>query len=140
MADSFLIDGYNLLHALGMIRKNAGPGGLEAGRRRLLEFLVTAFAADAGQVTIVFDAKQAPRGVKRQQQYHGLHVDFAPKGQSADDRIEDLIEQAAEPRTLVVVSNDARLQNAARRSGARAWTHEDLLDFFEKKLAVVKRD
>ena len=66
MSDSYLIDGYNLMHMLGMIRKRIGPGELEAARRRLLDFLVTAFAADVQQVTIVFDAQHAPPRVKRE--------------------------------------------------------------------------
>jgi hypothetical protein len=44
-----------------------------------------------------------------------------------------LIEEAAEPRGLVVVSNDHRLQAAAHRRGAAAWTHDTLLDFLERR-------
>lgn len=133
MPDSYIIDGYNVIHALGMIQKQVDPGGLEASRRRLLDFLSEAFRDDAGRVTVVFDAKQAPRGVPRQQTYHGLHIHFAPKDQSADDWIEHLIENDAQPRALVVVSNDLRLQNAARQRGALGWSHEALLDFLEKR-------
>ncbi len=132
MADSYLIDGYNLIHALGMIQRDLAPGGLEASRRRLLVFLAEAFGADA-RVTIVFDAQHAPRNISRRQTHHGLHIEFAPAGQSADDRIETLIDEAAEPKTLVVISNDMRLQNAARRRGARSWSHEALLDFLDKR-------
>ncbi len=140
MSDFYLIDGYNLIHALGLIQRRVAEGELETARRRLLEFLVKSFAADAGRVTVVFDAKQAPRGVKRQQVFHGLHVDFAPKKLSADDRIEELIEQAREPRRLVVISNDGRIQNAAKRRRAQSWTHEDLLDFIDKKRVGTKQE
>jgi predicted RNA-binding protein with PIN domain len=131
MADSYIIDGYNLIHALGMIQKNMPAGGLEASRRQLLAFLARAFGDAAPRVTVVFDARRAPRHVPRQQQIHGLHVHFAPKNQSADDWIETLIEAAPEPRGLVVVSNDQRLQSAAQRRGAQAWLHEALLDFLD---------
>ncbi len=137
MRDSYLIDGYNLIHALGMIQKQMGPGGLEASRTRLLDFLAEGFGADALCCTIVFDAKQAPRGVSRSQEYHGLAIRFAPKMQSADDLIETLIDETPQPKSLVVVSNDARLQNAAKRRGARAWSHEAILDFLEERQAVA---
>ena len=133
MADTYIIDGYNLIHALGMIQKNMEAGGLERSRRMLLAFLAKAFGPDCPRVTVVFDAKQAPPRVSRQQVSHGLTVHFAPKDQSADDWIETLIEQHAEPRSLVVVSNDVRLQTAAQRAGARGWSHEGLLDFVEKR-------
>ena len=35
------------------------------------------------------------------------------------------------PKQLVLVSNDARLERAARQRGASAWSHERLLDFFD---------
>lgn len=131
MADTYIIDGYNLIHALGMAATKAEQGGLERSRRKLLDFLVQAFREQAELVTVVFDAQQAPRGVPRQQHYHGLHVQFAPKDQTADDWIEKLIADAALPSTLVVVSNDMRLQSAANRRGGRAWSHDKLLDFLE---------
>jgi uncharacterized protein len=133
MRRTYLIDGYNLIHALGMIQKHIGPGDLEIARRQLLDFLITIFGSDGPCITVVFDAKQSPPGIARQQEYQGLHIDFAPKAQSADDRIEDLIEASAEPHALVVISNDARLQAAAERRGASPWTHEALLDFLEEK-------
>jgi predicted RNA-binding protein with PIN domain len=133
MPDSYVIDGYNLIHALGMISKQVEPGGLEASRRRLLDFLAGAFGADADRVTIVFDARQSPRGVSRRHSHLGLHVHFAPKDQSADDWIEEVIDNEMRPHSLVVVSNDLRLQSAAKRRGAKAWSHDALLDFLEKR-------
>lgn len=131
MPDTFVIDGYNLIHALGMIQKQLAPGGLQASRRRLLDLLAQGFADAAERVTVVFDAKQAPPRA-RQQRFRGLHVHFAPKGQSADDWIEALIAANQDPAKLVVVSNDARLVDAARRRKAEAWSDQTLLDYLEK--------
>ena len=133
MADTYVIDGYNLIHALGMIRRDAGPRGLEAARTQLLQFLAQSFGDNSSSVTVIFDAKHAPRGAVRDQVFHGMSVRFAPKEQSADDLIETIIQEHAAPRSLVVVSNDARLQNAAQRRLARAWSHEALLDFLEQR-------
>jgi predicted RNA-binding protein with PIN domain len=133
MRDSYLIDGYNLIHALGMIQRNMGPGGLEKSRGQLLAFLTEAFGDSSSRVTVIFDAKRAPPGVSRQQEFHGLHIHFAGKNQTADDMIETLIDEEPQPLSLVVISNDMRLQSAARHRGARAWSHEALLDFLEKR-------
>ena len=133
MADSYIIDGYNLIHALGMIQKNMDSGGLERSRRMLLAYLAKEFGPDSPRVTVVFDARQSPPRVSRQQVIHGLNIHFAPKHQSADDWIETLIEQHSQPRTLVVVSNDVRLQTAAQRAGAQSWSHDRLLDFVERR-------
>jgi predicted RNA-binding protein with PIN domain len=138
MPDSFVIDGYNLIHALGMIQKHLDAGGLEASRRWLLDYLAELFGEDADRVTVVFDAKQAPRNLPRHQAYRGLHVHFAPKGQSADDWIETLIANEKTPAALVVVSNDHRLQDAGRKRGARAWSDQALLDFLEKRPRAPK--
>ncbi|MBM3994546.1 MAG: hypothetical protein FJ303_10405 [Planctomycetes bacterium] len=133
MGLTYIIDGYNLIHALGMIQTVEESRGLEASRQRLLVFLRRIFAdlRDA-QVTIVFDAHSAPRGAPRRLLYHGLQIHFAPPRLTADDWIENLIQAANEPRKLIVISNDNRLQAAARHRGAQAWSHEALLDFAER--------
>jgi uncharacterized protein len=132
MPHAYLIDGYNLIHALGMIQRQMAPGGLENSRQRLFEFLTTAFQGRDADVTIIFDAQGPTAGGKRLQEHAGLHIRFAPRTQSADDLIEELIENASQPEHLTVISNDMRLQTAARRRGASAWSHEDLLDFLEQ--------
>jgi len=53
MADSYLIDGYNLIHALGLLDRQRGATALEESRQRLLEFLHEGFEADSGCATIV---------------------------------------------------------------------------------------
>lgn len=111
----FLIDGYNLLHALGVAPKRTGSRGLEAARGRLLGLLRGSCGDDAGQVTVVFDAARAPPGAEAEQDYHGIQVRFAVGEFQADDLIEKLIRKASAPKQLTVVSDDHRIQQAARR-------------------------
>ncbi len=110
-----LIDGYNLLHAMGVLRGRVGPQGLEKARLRLLGLLAGSFGKDAATVTVVFDAAAAPPDAASEQDYQGIHVRFAVHQEQADDLIEDLIRQDSAPRQLTVVSDDHRLQQAARR-------------------------
>src|SRR5216683_3684936 len=100
---AYLIDGYNLLHAMGVLRGRVGPQGLEKARLRLLGLLQGALGKDAGQATIVFDAAGAPAGTADEQDYQGIHVRFAVHHEQADDLIEALIRQTSAPKQLAVV-------------------------------------
>jgi len=116
---SLLIDGYNLMHAAGIIGRGAGPGGLERSRLALLNFIAESLdTAEVTQTTVVFDAANAPPGLPRTLVHRGLTVRFADKHESADELIEELIQLDSSPRRLIVVSSDHRLHRAARRRKA----------------------
>jgi uncharacterized protein len=117
MREQWLIDGYNLLHALGLLRRDAGDRALENARRRLLHFLHDALGDDPPALTVVFDAAVPPPGVPAEFDFHRLHVRFAVGHDEADDLIELLIRQCPSPRHVRVVSDDHRLQKAARKRG-----------------------
>jgi predicted RNA-binding protein with PIN domain len=112
----FLIDGYNLLHAIGRLTPRAGKHALEGARRDLLILLAGGHGTQAGDVTVVFDAQAAPPGVPRAADHGGVRVLFST-GQTADDLIEELLRAEHQPRRLTVVSDDNRIREAARRRG-----------------------
>lgn len=112
----YLIDGYNLLHATGRLTARAAKHTLEASRKWLLVELVRYHGPDASNVTVVFDAVNAPAHVRGEQEHGGVKVVYS-RGQTADDLIEELIEDEASPRLLTVVSDDNRIKQAARRRG-----------------------
>ena len=60
MSTVFLIDGYNLLHAMGVLHGRVGPTGLQKARLRLLGLLHGAHGEASSAVTVVFDAAHAP--------------------------------------------------------------------------------
>jgi predicted RNA-binding protein with PIN domain len=110
----YLIDGYNLLHALGLLHGRTGPHALENARRALLDRLSNAEDADTDAMTVVFDAAGAPPGAVGEEDYRGIHIYYARDG-SADDAIEALIQDEATPSQLTIVSDDHRIQQAGRR-------------------------
>jgi predicted RNA-binding protein with PIN domain len=116
---NLIIDGYNLLHASGVFPA-AGPPTLERARRALLDHLVELLGPkQVARSTIVFDAVQAPPGLPRALMHNGLAVRFARRGGTADELIEELIAEETNPRNLLVVSSDHRVQRAARQRGAK---------------------
>lgn len=118
---SLLIDGYNLLNAVGILGRGVGPGSLNRARLALLNFLAESLEAkEIRQTTVVFDARDPPRGSPRVLEHRGLTVRFASQYDDADSLIEELIRSDSTPRRLTVVSSDHRLQRAARRRKARA--------------------
>jgi predicted RNA-binding protein with PIN domain len=116
---ALLIDGYNLLHVTGIFAE-AGPGTeLHRMRLALLNFLAASISTrERKATTIVFDAAGAPPGLPRTTMHDGITVHFAQRHSDADEMIEDLLEECAAPRSLLVVSSDHRVQRAARHRGA----------------------
>lgn len=121
----YLIDGYNLMHALGMA-PTPGGASLERTRLRLLEWLSTEFDNRPPDVCVVFDGNQN-RG-NAYQSHRGIRMQFSI-GETADDLIEHLIRETRVANQLTVISNDHRLQQAAQRKGSTAWTCADFLDW-----------
>lgn len=123
---SLLIDGYNLLHAAGLMGRRLGPGGLERARAALLGFLAASLTPEElARTIVVFDAgPEAPRDRPREEVLHGIQVRYAAPGEEADDALEQLIAADSAPKQLTVVSGDHRLQKAARRRKASAIASE----------------
>lgn len=122
----YLIDGYNLLYALGLARKNGGRAAWDRGRRMLLDWLADRHGTTAGDVTVIFDAQNSFGGVV-EESHRGLRV-LRDRGRTADDMIEDLLKDERSPETLTVVSNDARVREATRRRGAHTRRCEEYVD------------
>jgi predicted RNA-binding protein with PIN domain len=117
---SLLIDGYNLLFAIGVRQERlAAPGGLQRARRGLLGMLAASLPPEvAARTTVVFDAAAAPPGLPDREVVRGLSVRYAVGYESADALLEELIRADSAPKRLTVVSSDHRVQQAARRRKA----------------------
>lgn len=129
-----IVDGYNLLHALGRMRNIRSPGTLQLRREWLVGFLADALPGLRPHIVIVFDCSNPLRGPAQQQSQHGIRLYFVdqPKEQ-ADDVIEDMLRKTPQPRRVIVVSDDNRLLVATRRHRAVAMKCEQFLDWLEQK-------
>jgi hypothetical protein len=130
----YLIDGYNLLYAMGvLLPRRTGPHLLEKARLRLLGLLRGACGEAAAGITVVFDAKLPPPGVPAELEHEGIRVVFAVKEGEADELIEELIRRASVPGRLTVVSDDHRIQQAARRRHCVVQGCGDFLDWLDRQ-------
>jgi uncharacterized protein len=126
----FIIDGYNLLHAMGLLGGPVGPNQLAKARAGLLGLVAAAHITEPA--TIVFDARRAPAGAATEEVHGVIRIEYVT-GEEADDRIEWLIAHDPAPKRLVIVSDDRRLQQAAKRRGCPYWKCDVYLDWLQKE-------
>lgn len=126
-----IIDGYNLLHAAGLARRQYGPGGLQRSRFQLIRQLERFLSADAAKnCTVVFDAFDAPstddgKTPTTPSLAGSLRIAFAPAGTDADTAIEKLLLSHSAPGQVLIVSGDRRLQRSAKRRRA-GWVDSEV--------------
>ena len=115
-----LIDGNNLMHALG----KAGIQVDRTGLCRLLDEL-----ASAGErVRVVFDGPARSGSPSGQVEQARIDVAYSGRG-SADDVILREIAADTAPRRLTVVSTDREIRRAARRRRCKLATSDEFVRF-----------
>src|SRR5262245_48673850 len=133
---ALLIDGYNLLNVTGIFAQAGLGTELHRTRVAFLNFLSKAIdQRERSKTTIVFDAAGAPPGLPRTIKHDGITVHFAQRHSDADEMIEELLEKYREPRSLLVVSSDHRVQRAARHVGARFLDSDE---WYSERLAICR--
>jgi hypothetical protein len=126
-----IIDGYNLMHALGMTRSRYRPGEFHRCRQQMLRYLADHLTlAERSRATIVFDAKDAPPNRPDHATFEELTVQFSRETGDADALIEEMIAAHSAPKQILIVSSDHRLQKAIRLRRGRSIDS----DQFETKL------
>jgi predicted RNA-binding protein with PIN domain len=109
----YLIDGNNLLGSWG------GPAVPGDGRLEVVRRVAAFCRAKGARATIVFDG--APfRAELADQQLGAVTVRFPGQGRDADSLIREIVDAAARPGELTVVTSDKPVYSYARTRGARA--------------------
>ena len=137
MSHRTIIDGYNLLHAAGLVRGKLIGKQLEGARLRLMKRLAYQMSKDdRANTTVVFDAKTVLVVSSREELIEGMRVLFPEPGHEADELIEEMIAQDPQPRMLRIVSSDRRLHRAARERMATAINSDRFLDELDERRAA----
>lgn len=116
----FLVDGYN-------VAKQGWPDlELRLQRERLVDGLVNLQSRTGAQTDVVFDGVD-DGSLQVRVAPARLRVEFTASDVEADDRLLELVELTPLRRPVVVVSNDRRVRDGARRRGANTLSSEQLL-------------
>ncbi|MBP3959760.1 NYN domain-containing protein [Gemmata sp. G18] len=124
---TFLIDGYNLMHAVGLVSRATPSAHFERARTRFLDWLADGVKGRAATLRVVFDAQDAP-APSLEMTHRGVRVRFAYQ-RTADDVIEDLVAVEQKPHAVTVVSNDSRVREAARRADCGVASCQEFTDW-----------
>jgi predicted RNA-binding protein with PIN domain len=113
MSLHFLLDAYNIIYQLPELSR----GNLEEQRDKLIAFVDAKRpqGSPKNAVTIVFDGRP---GNSRPRASVSAKVIFS-LDESADERILRLVDEAANRKSVIVVTNDRAVQYAARALGAK---------------------
>jgi hypothetical protein len=104
----FLIDGYNLLHAVA-------PGrATPAARERLLDAVVAFCRRGGYSARVVFDATG---GMRRVEQRGPVEIRVVAEGRKADDEILAALGATSDRTAWTLVSNDLALVKPAEKGG-----------------------
>lgn len=114
MSVHYLIDGYNATRAVGL-----GGKSLEEERNALIRFLAQRRPQGSAnnRVTVIFDSRENIFSPTERQS--GIEIRFS-RGRSADDAIVDFVEEAANPKEIVLVTNDRGLKQRIQGTGAKS--------------------
>ena len=133
-----LIDGYNLLHAIGYHGDLSEPGVLESARVRMLEKLSQYLTEEERKNSLViFDAGHRSKDLEHQYVRNSIRVEFAIDHLDADSRILELIRNDNVPKQLLVVSSDHRIQRTAKARHASFLDSDQWLVLLESRLQSV---
>lgn len=130
----YVIDGYNIIkspQATRSVKKNtrvSHQAFLSSIRSRRLTGSVK------NRVIVVFDGFP-PVNTSLSDESLGIEVVFSGS-LSADERIQRLVDKAANPKNLIVVTDDRQVQFSARAAGARVMGAEGFLKVKSEKEKV----
>jgi len=116
-----LIDGYNLIKRNPTLAHKR----LEDGRQALLNFIERERpqGSDRNPVTVVFDGKPGMSGGPVATQTSIIFTEY----ESADERIKGIVEDAANKKEIVVVTNDRDLLLYVRKLGAKVMSVDEFI-------------
>ncbi len=134
---AYLIDGYNLMHAMVDVRPKLRPAELQRLRQRFLNDLARRLGKEAAaETTVVFDAARAPASGGKAGRHQGMSILFTA---DADDWIETVLERhGASNSGWAVVSSDRRIRESARRRRVASLTTDQFLDRLEASRPALR--
>lgn len=138
---TLLVDAFNVMHADKRLQRLL-KRNLDAACQALVEMCRKVHDYDGLAVAVVFDAREDRVRVEHPCGRKTFLVVYAPAALSADGVIERMIGRAADPGSMVVVSRDNMVREAAMVRGATVMDELGLMDWVgrcERGQAGVRR-
>jgi predicted RNA-binding protein with PIN domain len=123
---TWLVDGFNVLHAAVLHGRDRAEWWTAARRAEILE-LARRFDDAGVEIWVVFDGPRAGEAAHPDEVAPapgGVHVRFAP---SADDWLVERVRSTPDPSGLAVVTADRQVAGRVRHHGARVVTPREFL-------------
>ncbi len=120
-----LVDGSNILHAWPELRSLAAKDR-NAARAQLLQRLTAIHDNENVRVTVVFDGRGDQLVIEHPFDQPTFSVIHTSSGLTADDVIEQMVANAAQPAMCVVATDDRAERQTTAASGADVLRSEDL--------------
>ncbi len=128
-----IIDGYNVLRSNGRTVPLKGSD-FQADRERFIENLGRYRGQRRDKVTVVFDGFHADADFPAVKRQGGVEVIYSRRGQTADEVIKEMVEQASNTRDIMVVSSDREISDFVKGLGASVTGAGNLADRLELHL------
>jgi len=122
-----IIDGYNLIPAMGGLRKHF-PRDLETARSELAVLLRRFKKLRGHDITVVYDGRGGQWDRTRTYKAGGIMEVFTSREKNADDHIIETARRS--PQGLIVVSGDREIASKCSRAGAAVLSPKE----FEERL------
>ena len=110
----------------------------QKARRRLMDELARFAEVKRVRVMVVFDGAPEQHFADGAS-YKGVRLFYSLRGSNADERIKQMVEEARERSTLLVVTSDRALADYVRRCGARVVRSGEFRKKIEEAAAVSKQ-
>lgn len=125
-----LVDGYNLMYAVGAIQHGATePKALQRGRERVIGMIAQRMSHELRKrVWIVFDSELAPKDLPDLWLKDGVYIAFSRGWNSADEMLQAILAEHHSPKQLVVISSDHAVQRKALSRNARCFDSDGWTD------------
>jgi uncharacterized protein len=136
MASYLILDGYNVIGALGRYEP-ATTGGFDESRELLINDALKAAGWTGRQIIVVFDAHRGPEPLREELRAGGaVRVVYSAPRESADDVIERLL--ANLDGSATVYTGDFALQRTALARGSVRATPREFAELLDELPAVSR--
>ena len=137
-----LVDGYNLMYAVGAIQHGATePKALQRGREKVIGMISQRMSHELGKrVWIVFDSELAPKDLPDLWLKDGIYVAFSRGWNSGDEMLQAILAGHHSPKQLVVISSDHAVQRKALSRNAQCFDSDHWTEAMDALLGGAATD